>query len=328
VARTAEDDVSTIRDRVSGAGVRPQPQYIDRSQPRRGGRAFFGTLLVVAATTVVLASIAALAEISPKTARAPHGASRAAGAGPQPSPSLDASPAAVATPPSAGPMGPSPTRSTADSGAVTQGADGAGSGSGGGSGTGAGTTGVGPGVGPDGSGSGADNSSARSTLARAEERRIAQVRAAAAVRSPRGGGWAAPFEVHSGQISTLVLPAAVRPYTIFDLLRLVPRTFVPQGDGAYLLAEDIYVAAGATLRLSLPDGLLVRMLSGPGGFVSIVVDGGALDVTGTRTAPAILTSWDQATRQPDLTLTDGRAYLRNVGGTLSLRYASIRSLGF
>ncbi len=163
----------------------------------------------------------------------------------------------------------------------------------------------------------------------AEDRRIVMIRATAATGAQKGGTeYKSPFRLGTGDGYTLVLTARSAPYTVSDLLELAPRTFVVQSDGSYLLMENLYVMRGATLSLSAPGGLKLRMASNAQGYVSIVSFDGAINLTGTANAHMSITSWDPRTAQPDTDPTDGRAYIRGIGGTFTMSYADVTDLGF
>ncbi len=193
----------------------------------------------------------------------------------------------------------------------------------------------------------------QAALVQNEDKRLNQIRAVAAIanlqwqfqaqmnaikngtwssRKIRGrlstSPWQEPFRVNTGGGYTLVLTAQANPYTVADLLRLAPQTFVRQPDGAYLLSENIYLSNGATLNLSAPNGLVIRLASSARGFVSIVSFGGILTIAGTVKAPVTITSWDPQMGRPDSDVTDGRAYIRTIGGKLSVSYAALSDLGF
>lgn len=176
----------------------------------------------------------------------------------------------------------------------------------------------------------ADEASLRQAgLVDSEDHRLTQVRAVTAVAPLRGGAnYTQPYRLDTGSGYTLVLTQRSEPYQIGDLLKLAPQTFVRQADGAYLLSENIYLVTGAKLRLANPGGLTVRLVSNNNGFVSIVSFGGRLTLEGTAQAKTIITSWDPRTNKEDTDLTDGRAYVRAIGGQFSMKYAEIRQLGF
>ncbi|HWN33525.1 MAG TPA: right-handed parallel beta-helix repeat-containing protein, partial [Pseudonocardia sp.] len=125
--------------------------------------------------------------------------------------------------------------------------------------------------------------------------------------------------------STLVLPARAAPYDLAALLSA--GAVAKQPDNALLLRQNVLVVPGAQLHLSAPGGVF-RMLSGPGGFTSLVAFKGALTVDGGEGAPLTVTSWDPAKNAPDTDESDGRAYLRAVGARMDLRQVRATSLGF
>jgi len=137
-----------------------------------------------------------------------------------------------------------------------------------------------------------------------------------------------PYRMATGSNYTLVLTERGEPYTVEDLLALSPQTFVREPDGAYLLSENIVVSAGATLNLTAVGALTLRMASDQNGFVSIVNDGGRLEITGSEAHPVVVTSWDRDAGEPDRLTDDGRAYVRSTGGQSALSYADFRDLGF
>jgi Right handed beta helix region len=163
----------------------------------------------------------------------------------------------------------------------------------------------------------------------AEDQRLIKIRAVAATGAHNGGPqWKSPFRIGTGDGYTLVLTARSAPYTVDDLLQLAPTTFVLQSDSSYLLMESLYVMRGATLSLTVPGGLKLRMASNAQGYVSIVSFDGAINLLGTANAHELITSWDPRTAQPDTDPADGRAYIRAIGGTFAMSYADVQDLGF
>jgi hypothetical protein len=161
-----------------------------------------------------------------------------------------------------------------------------------------------------------------------EDTRLNAVRAVTGVARMKGGDWTKPYRLNTGDGYTLVLTQQKEPYTVADLLKLAPQTFVRQPDGSYLLTENIYLSMGAKLRLSNPGGLTLKLASSANGFVSIVSFGGELIVDGSVQAPTKIMSWDPRTSTTDTLVDDGRAYIRAIGGQFSMTYASIENLGF
>ena len=163
----------------------------------------------------------------------------------------------------------------------------------------------------------------------AEDRRLVEIRAATSTAEKTGSAkWKSPYRLTTGSGYTLILTPRSAPYTVTDLLALAPSTFLLQSDGSYLLLENIYVERGATLALSNPGGLKLRLASNGSGFVSIVAFGGTITMAGTADARMKVTSWDPRTAAPDTDPTDGRAYIRAIGGTFTMSYTDVVDLGF
>ena len=176
--------------------------------------------------------------------------------------------------------------------------------------------------------SSAESAERQAALVAGEDRRLVEVRAVTAVAPSRGAGWSKPYRIDTGDGYTLVLTQQREPYTVADLLKLAPQTFTRQSDGSYLLTENLYLNAGAKLRLANPGGLSLRMASNANGFVSIVSFGGGLSIEGTPQAPTKITSWDPRSNVPDTEVGDGRAYIRAIGGQFAMTYAQVNDLGF
>ncbi len=98
-------------------------------------------------------------------------------------------------------------------------------------------------------------------LVTAENDRIYNVRALASAARWSGLAVSQPYRLATGSSYTLVLVARGAAYTVDDLARLAPSTFVKQPDGSWLLSENIVVENGATLRLASPDGLRIHLAS-------------------------------------------------------------------
>ena len=162
----------------------------------------------------------------------------------------------------------------------------------------------------------------------AEDERLLEVRTVGSVSQWSETPLKTPYRLATGTAYTLVLTARREPYTVQDLLVLAPQTFVRQPDGAYLLSENLVLEMGAILDLGGSGGLRLLMASDADGFVSIVNDGGRLDIQGTTGAPVEITSFDRNSEGADLRTEDGRAYLRSIGGQVSIAHAEISHLGF
>jgi hypothetical protein len=167
-----------------------------------------------------------------------------------------------------------------------------------------------------------------SALVAAEDERLTEVRTVGSLASWTQNPLKSPYRLSTGAAYTLVLTSRTEPYTIADLLALAPQTFVRRPDGAYLLSENLVVESGATLNLADPGGLRLLLASDPKGFVSIVNYGGRLNIAGTQGAPARVSSFNRSTEAPDRLTDDGRAYVRSIGGQVSITNAELSRLGF
>jgi parallel beta-helix repeat protein len=169
---------------------------------------------------------------------------------------------------------------------------------------------------------------AEARLVAAEERRVLDIRstlehAVADGKLPDG-----PFRLTTTGIPTIVLIARDTPYSIPELSRMAPRSVEAQDDGAYLLTEHIYVAEGATLRIAATGQGVLRLSGSPDGFVTIVTDGGDLEIAGSPDLPLEVTSWDAALQAPDTVTADGRPYIRVYAGHAELIDVELSALGF
>lgn len=193
-------------------------------------------------------------------------------------------------------------------------------------GTGAGATGTGPEA--SGDAAAADGEAQAAMLAN-EDAYAVEVRTLGRIARWQDAEFTrAPYRLRSGGGYTLVLTARPAPYRIEDLLQLAPQTFVKQPDGSFVLSERIFVDDGARLEIMPETATTLRMQSSSAGFVSIISSGGHLVLAGSQAAPLTITSHDPATGKPDTTLTDGRAYIRGIGGTLAMDYVEASNLGF
>ena len=174
----------------------------------------------------------------------------------------------------------------------------------------------------------ADVSAKEAAQAAAETRRLIEVRAVTANAQLHATEGSSPYRLATGSSYTLVLPARKTAYTVSDLLTLAPQTFLRLTDGSYLLLENLYVGMGATLDLNTPNGLTLRMASNATGFVSIVSFDGEIDLSGSAKHPMTITSWDPQTDTPDTDPSDGRAYIRVIGGKFSMVHVNVNDLGF
>ncbi len=169
---------------------------------------------------------------------------------------------------------------------------------------------------------------AEAALVAAEERRLIDIRTISNAAVWTGAGNGTPYRILTGKTYTLVLTERSAAYSFDDLLELSPRTLVEQPDGSYLLLENIVVESGATLNLSSDTGLVLRLVSTPEVFVSIATVGGSLSAGGTAEQPIEVTSWDPTTELVDSDTTDGRSYVRVIGGQANFSNVTFDHLGF
>jgi nitrous oxidase accessory protein NosD len=160
-----------------------------------------------------------------------------------------------------------------------------------------------------------------------------------------------PVVLESTNPRTLVLSMRDEPYTLTELTT-IPNSGVTREGNVTTLSSSVFVPSGATLEL---DGE-VRLESGESGFSSIVSYGGTLVSRGagaeldlSETAPlregatgaqvgellrgpdggrVSVTSWDPDEQAPDTDTSDGRAYVRAVGGSVDFKSTDFSDLGF
>ncbi len=166
-----------------------------------------------------------------------------------------------------------------------------------------------------------------------EDQRILQTRAALTALLQTGGVAAAqrkqPQIFSSSFGRTMVLPARNdgKAYTLKDLQAVDRGQYVRlMTDGSWLLGIHIFVADGATLQLRGP--LTPGWAASPG--------------PSARSSPSAATSTSRAPRpgrsgsragtsrpaSPTSNTTDGRAYIRAVGGEFDMVYGQVSDLGF
>jgi parallel beta-helix repeat protein len=93
--------------------------------------------------------------------------------------------------------------------------------------------------------------------------------------------------------------------------------------GEWLLAANIEVVGGASLRVAAPSVRWLKMTSGGGSFVSIKATGGGLEISGS-----CITSWDDSAQKVDEEYNDGRSFLlARDGATMTIDRAELRYLG-
>ncbi|MGR6963676.1 right-handed parallel beta-helix repeat-containing protein [Geodermatophilus sp. URMC 61] len=158
----------------------------------------------------------------------------------------------------------------------------------------------------------------QSDLVVAEDRRLLGL-----VTSVRPGS--APYTVAPEGADTLVLTSRGLPYGLGDLVGLGAARVEP--DGAVLLTRHVFVAPGARLAIEAP-GTELRLRSESSGFASLVAWKADLLLAGASGRRLQVTSWDPAAAGPDQQVEDGRAYVRDVGGRMTVRQTDAAHLGF
>ena len=131
---------------------------------------------------------------------------------------------------------------------------------------------------------------------------------------------------YRGALPTVVLTAGSHVYTAADLIQYGALVMLP--NHAALLLDNIFVSTNARLSLGAPTFSALYMDSTSGGFASIVAWGGSLSFTGTSSQPLTIMGWNRATKTAATDEGNGRSYIREVGGTMTLTDVRASSLGF
>jgi parallel beta-helix repeat protein len=142
----------------------------------------------------------------------------------------------------------------------------------------------------------------------------------------RFGTLTAPTMVQTpGELSTLLLPARSAPYTAEDVVAGGGGRH--EVDGAIAFTANVLVGPNARLVIS---GLsTLRLASGPTGFATLAAWRGGIELAGSSPAsPLTVVGWDVQNLAPDAITTDGRAYIRTMGGELIVRNVIASNLGF
>jgi hypothetical protein len=169
----------------------------------------------------------------------------------------------------------------------------------------------------------------QATIVAQEDSRLSVVASSVATTHYEFSDQKSPYLIAiPGQRDTVVLTPDKLVYTMDDLRSLLGTALIPQGNGAYLLTKSLAVSPGTTLALRSQDVDELRLASDPSGITTIVSFGGTLEFTGTASRPLQITSWDAAASGPDADPTDGRAYVRSLGGVFTMSYAHVADLGF
>jgi hypothetical protein len=129
-----------------------------------------------------------------------------------------------------------------------------------------------------------------------------------------------------GALPTLVLTAGQGTYTAADLVQYGALVLLP--DHAALLLDNVFVSTNARLSLGGPTLRTLYLDNGSGGFATIVAWDGNLSFQGSASQPMTIVGWDRAVSAPAAETGNGRSYIREVGGTMTLADVRASSLGF
>jgi hypothetical protein len=129
-----------------------------------------------------------------------------------------------------------------------------------------------------------------------------------------------------GSLRTLVLPPSPRAYTAADLAAY--GALVMEPDGAAQLLRNVYLPAGARLSLGAPTVRTIYMDDTSSGFTSIVAWGGSLSFTGTPGSPLKIIGWDPLSSAMAVDQGNGRPYIREIAGAMTLAHVQASGLGF
>jgi hypothetical protein len=129
-----------------------------------------------------------------------------------------------------------------------------------------------------------------------------------------------------GALPTLVLTAGQSSYTAADLVQYGALVVLPHDAG--LLLDNVFVSTNAHLDLGGPTLRTLYMDNGSGGFATIVAWGGDLSFEGTGGQPMTIVGWDRTVNAPAADSGNGRSYIREVAGKMTLSDVRVSSLGF
>ena len=167
-------------------------------------------------------------------------------------------------------------------------------------------------------------------MARAEDRRITDITAmmdSSRWAFPPGAG---PLTLPTGE--KLLLRRAPGPRGAVHPGRADGAGARGRGAPGRRLLSDLgassLVDRGATLSIRSEDGLVVHLDSTDQDFATIVSIGGALDLAGGAEEPVQISGWDSSRGTADAETSDGRAYVRAIGGSVTAQDIDFRDLGF
>ncbi|MGY1594793.1 right-handed parallel beta-helix repeat-containing protein [Geodermatophilus sp. SYSU D00708] len=158
----------------------------------------------------------------------------------------------------------------------------------------------------------------QSAILAAEDQRLLTL-----VASVRPGS--APYTVTLDDEETLVLTAGGLAYDLDDLVELGAAEV--ESNDTVLLTKHVFVAPDARLVIDAP-GTTLRLRSEESGFATLVSWKADLLLAGNDAGRLRVTSWDPESEAPDEEVEDGRAYVREVSGDMTIRDAGFAHLGF
>ena len=131
----------------------------------------------------------------------------------------------------------------------------------------------------------------------------------------------------SPQHAVLVLTPRPHPYGVRALSR-IPQAAKMLSGQRLLVRVPIVVTPGARLILHSRHVRQLLLRSSPFSFASILGLGGKIRLTGTPRQPLDVASFQPDVASPDTSIDDGRPFVLDRSGWMSLRYVRADSLGF
>jgi hypothetical protein len=130
-----------------------------------------------------------------------------------------------------------------------------------------------------------------------------------------------------GALPTLVLTAGGKSsYDASDLIEYGALVRLPHH--AALLLDNVFVTGNAQLSLGSLALQTLYLDNGSGGFASIVGWDGNLSFHGTDTDPLTILGWNRSVNSAATDDGDGRSYIREVAGKMTLTNTRVSDLGF
>jgi Right handed beta helix region len=130
-----------------------------------------------------------------------------------------------------------------------------------------------------------------------------------------------------GALPTLVLTAGQSTYTASSLVQYGALVMLP--NNAALLLDNVFVSTNARLSLGSSRLRTLYLDNGSGGFATIVAWGGNLSFQGASASrPMTITGWDRTDNAAATDAGQGRSYIREVGGKMTMTNVRVSSLGF